>query len=118
MLASAGDAAEDRIPVAIETARGAAGRGAARRRAAGLPGQPAGGGPVPGTHLGVGQKGDHAGAMALAIILRTDAHLHRRLPGDSAVDNDHVPASALTGGGPPESPALARLATGGYPIAW
>jgi hypothetical protein len=65
-----------------------------------------------------GKKSDHADAMALANILRTDAHLHRRLPGDSAVDNDHVPACWLTGGGPPKSPALARLATGGYPIAW
>jgi hypothetical protein len=32
-----------------------------------------------------GKKSDHLDAMALANILRTDAHLHRMLPDDSAL---------------------------------
>ncbi len=32
-----------------------------------------------------GKKSDHADAMTLANILRTDAHLHRTLPADSGL---------------------------------
>lgn len=56
MLAGAGDSAEEPIPVAIETPRGLL---VAVLRAAGrpiLPDQPAGGGPLSGTHVGVGQE--------------------------------------------------------------
>lgn len=83
MLAAAGDSAEYPIPVAIETPRGLL---VAVLRAAGRPVYPI-------NPLAVaryrerssvsGKKSDHADAMALANILRTDAHLHRRLPDDS-----------------------------------
>jgi transposase len=85
MLAESGDSAEAAIPVAIETPRGllvAALRGTVR--------------PIyPINPLAVaryrertsvsGKKSDHVDAMALANILRTDAHLHRMLPDDSAL---------------------------------
>ena len=83
MLASAGDSAEVPIPVAIETPRGLL---VAVLRAAGRPIYPI-------NPLAVaryrertsvsGKKSDHVDAMALANILRTDAHLHRMLPDDS-----------------------------------
>jgi len=83
MLAAAGDSAEDPIPVAIETPRGLL---VAVLRATGRPIYPI-------NPLAVaryrertsvsGKKSDHADAMALANILRTDAHLHRMLPDDS-----------------------------------
>lgn len=83
MLAAAGDSAEDPIPVAIETPRGLL---VAVLRAAGRPVYPI-------NPLAVaryrertsvsGKKSDHVDAMALANILRTDAHLHRLLPQDS-----------------------------------
>ena len=56
MLAAAGDSAEDADPGRDRDTARAAGRGAARQRSADLPDQPAGGGPVSGTHLGVGQE--------------------------------------------------------------
>ncbi len=83
MLAAAGDNPESPVPVAIETPRGllvaallATGRpvyainpmAVARYR----------------ERISVARsKSDHADAMALANILRTDAHLHRQLPHDS-----------------------------------
>ena len=83
MLAAAGDTAEAMIPVAIETPRGLL---VAVLRATGRPIYPI-------NPLAVaryrqrtsvsGKKSDHVDAMALANILRTDAHLHRRLPDDS-----------------------------------
>lgn len=83
MLAAAGDSAQDPVPVAIETPRGLL---VAALRAAGRPVYPV-------NPLAVaryrertsvsGKKSDHADAMTLANILRTDAHLHRRLPDDS-----------------------------------
>jgi transposase len=83
MLAAAGDTAEDPIPVAIETPRGLL---VAMLHAAGRPIYPI-------NPLAVaryrertsvsGKKSDHLDAMALANILRTDAHLHRRLPNDT-----------------------------------
>jgi transposase len=83
MLAAAGDSAEAPIPVAIETPRGLL---VAVLRASGRPIYPI-------NPLAVaryrertsvsGKKSDHVDAMALANILRTDAHLHRMLPDDS-----------------------------------
>jgi transposase len=85
MLAAAGDGREQPIPVAIETPRGLL---VAVLRAAGRPIYPI-------NPLAVaryrertsvsGKKSDHLDAMALANILRTDAHLHRMLPDDSAL---------------------------------
>src|SRR4051794_11213150 len=85
MLAAAGDSAQAPIPVAIETPRGLL---VAALRAAGRPVYPI-------NPLAVaryrertsvsGKKSDHIDAMALANILRTDAHLHRMLPADSAL---------------------------------
>jgi hypothetical protein len=85
MLAAAGDSAAGPVPVAIETPRGLL---VAALRAAGRPVYPV-------NPLAVaryrertsvsGKKSDHADAMTLASILRTDAHLHRRLPDDSAL---------------------------------
>jgi transposase len=83
MLAEAGDSPKNRIPVAVETARGllfaclrATGRkvysinpmAVARYRE---------------RHRVARAKSDHADAMALANILRTDADVHRPLPADS-----------------------------------
>jgi transposase len=83
MLAAAGDGPTCRIPVAVETARGlliaclrATGRAVysinplavARYRE---------------RHRVTRAKSDHADAMALANILRTDADAHRPLPADS-----------------------------------
>jgi hypothetical protein len=85
MLAAAGDCAEAPIPVAIETPRGLL---VAVLRAIGRP-------IYPTNPLAVaryrertslsGKKSDHVDALALANILRTDAHLHRALPEDSAL---------------------------------
>jgi transposase len=83
MLAEAGDCAEEPIPVAIETPRGLL---VAALRATGRPVYPINPLAVARyrerTSLS-GKKSDHVDAMALANILRTDAHLHRRLPADS-----------------------------------
>jgi Transposase len=83
MLAAAGDSAEELIPVAIETPRGLL---VAVLRATGRPIYPI-------NPLAVaryrertsvsGKKSDHVDALALANILRTDAHLHRMLPDDT-----------------------------------
>src|SRR5215207_9483606 len=85
MLTAAGDSSEEPIPVAIETPRGLL---VAVLRASGRPIYPI-------NPLAVaryrqrtsvsGKKSDHVDAMALANILRTDAHLHRMLPDDSAL---------------------------------
>jgi len=85
MLVAAGDSAEEPIPIAIETPRGLL---VAVLRATGRPIYPI-------NPLAVaryrertsvsGKKSDHLDAMALANILRTDAHLHRMLPDDSAL---------------------------------
>jgi transposase len=83
LLVEAGDTAQEPIPVAVETARGllisclrATGRkvysinpmAVARYRE---------------RHRVARAKSDHADAMALANILRTDADMHRPLPADS-----------------------------------
>ena len=84
MLDAAGDSAEEPIAAAIETPRGLL---VAALRAMGRPIYPI-------NPLAVaryrertsvsGKKSDHVDAMALANILRTDRHLHRLLPDDSA----------------------------------
>ena len=85
MLAAAGDSAADPVPVAIETPRGLL---VAVLRASGRPVYPVN--PLAVARyrertLVSGKKSDHADAMTLANILRTDAHLHRRLPDDSGL---------------------------------
>jgi transposase len=85
LLAAAGDSAHEPIPVAIETPRGLL---VAALRAIGRPVYAI-------NPLAVaryrertsvsGKKSDHVDAMALANILRTDRHVHRMLPGDSAL---------------------------------
>jgi transposase len=85
MLAAAGDSAADPIPVAIETPRGLL---VAVLRATGRPVYPINPLAVAryrGRTSVSGKKSDHADAMALANILRTDAHLHRTLPADSGL---------------------------------
>ena len=84
MLDAAGDSVEEPIAAAIETPRGLL---VAALRAMGRPIYPI-------NPLAVaryrertsvsGKKSDHVDAMALANILRTDRHLHRLLPDDSA----------------------------------
>ncbi len=83
ILTAAGDTADEPIPVAIETPRGLL---VAVLRATGRPIYPI-------NPLAVaryrertsvsGKKSDHVDAVALANILRTDAHRHRMLPDDS-----------------------------------
>src|SRR3954464_3984344 len=85
MLAAAGDSPEAPIPVAIETPRGLL---VAVLRASGRPVYPINPLAVAryrGRTSMSGKKSDHVDAMALANILRTDAHLHRMLPEDSAL---------------------------------
>jgi transposase len=83
LFEAAGDTAADPIPVAIETPRGllvAALRATGRTVYAINPMAVA----RYRERLSVSRtKSDHADAMALANILRTDAHLHRQLPADS-----------------------------------
>src|SRR5437763_505274 len=83
LLAEAGDNAEEPIPVAIETSRGLL---VAALRATGRPScaiNPMGVARYRERHCVSRKKSDHADAMTLANILRTDAHAHRRLPADS-----------------------------------
>lgn len=85
MLVAAGDSAEDPIPVAIETPRGLL---VAALRAACRPIYPINPMAVARYRERTsvsGKKSDHVDAMALANILRTDRHLHRMLPDDSAL---------------------------------
>lgn len=83
MLAAAGDSTEERIPVVIETPRGllvAALRGSGRTVYAINPMAVA---RYRERHAVSGKKSDHADAMVLASILRTDAAVHRALPADT-----------------------------------
>ncbi|MFD4198789.1 IS110 family RNA-guided transposase [Amycolatopsis thermoflava] len=83
MLADAGDSRETPIPVAIETPRGllvAALRETGRTIYAINPMAVA---RYRERHTVSRKKSDHADAMVLANILRTDAHAHRPLPADS-----------------------------------
>ncbi|MET9030852.1 IS110 family transposase, partial [Nocardia sp. NPDC004168] len=83
MLADAGDSREAPIPVAIETPRGllvAALRETGRAIYAINPMAVA---RYRERHTVSRKKSDHADAMVLANILRTDAHIHRQLPVDT-----------------------------------
>jgi hypothetical protein len=83
MLAAAGDTAGSRIPVAIETPRGLL---VAALRAAGRPVyaiNPMAVARYRDRHTTSRGKSDHADALVLANILRTDAHVHRALPADT-----------------------------------
>ncbi len=83
MLAEANDAAENPIPVAIETHRGLL---VAAPRATGRPSyavNPLSASRYHARHQVPGSKSDAADAVLLANILRTDAAAHRRLPADT-----------------------------------
>ncbi|MGD3112100.1 IS110 family transposase [Streptomyces sp. YGL11-2] len=83
VLAEAGDGPEHRIPVAVETARGllfACLRSTGRKVYSINPMAVA---RYRERHRVARAKSDHADAVALANILRTDADLHRPLPADS-----------------------------------
>jgi transposase len=83
LLAEAGDSADEPIPVAIETARGlliACLRTSGRKVYSINPMAVA---RYRERHTVARAKSDHADAVALANILRTDADAHRPLPADS-----------------------------------
>jgi transposase len=83
MLAAAGDTPDAPIPVAIETPRGLL---VAALRATGRPVyaiNPMAVARYRDRHTVARSKSDHADAMILANILRTDAHVHRPLPADT-----------------------------------
>jgi transposase len=83
MLAEAGDTSEAPIPVAIETPRGLL---VAALRSTGRPVysiNPMAVARYRERHTVSRGKSDHADAMTLANILRTDQHVHRRLPADT-----------------------------------
>ncbi|TCC55398.1 IS110 family transposase [Kribbella pittospori] len=83
MLAEAGDTSVDPIPVAIETPRGLL---VATLRATGRPVysiNPMAVARYRERHTVSRGKSDHADAMTLANILRTDQHIHRRIPADT-----------------------------------
>jgi transposase len=83
MLTSAGDCAEDPVPVAIETPRGLLVASLRATRRPVYPINPLAVARYRERHSVARAKSDHADAMTLANILRVDAHLHRRLPADS-----------------------------------
>lgn len=83
LLAEVGDSTEDPIPVAIETPRGLL---VAALRATGRPVyaiNPMAVARYRERHSQSRKKSDHADAVVLANILRTDASMHRRLPADT-----------------------------------
>jgi transposase len=83
LLAGHGDAAEDPVPVAIETPRGLL---VACLRATGrkvYPVNPMAVARYRDRHTTAGRKSDKGDALVLANILRTDLHAHRPLPADS-----------------------------------
>ncbi|MFF2549341.1 IS110 family transposase, partial [Kitasatospora sp. NPDC058063] len=83
LLAEHGDSPDDPIPIAIETSRGllvACLRASGRRVFAINPMAVA---RYRDRHVVSRKKSDHQDAVVLANILRTDAGLHRPLPGDS-----------------------------------
>lgn len=83
LLAQVGDRPDDPVPVALETARGLL---VASLRATGRPVyaiNPLSAARYRQRRSVSRAKSDHADAMVLANILRTDAHEHRPLPADS-----------------------------------
>ena len=83
LLAEAGDSAEHRIPVAIETPRGllVASLRATGRSVYAI--NPLAVARYRERHSVARSKSDHADAMTLANILRVDAHVHRKMPADT-----------------------------------
>lgn len=83
VLADAGDSEDNPIPVAIETPRGllVAALRATRRRVYSI--NPMAVARYRERWTAARSKSDHADAVVLANILRTDAHAHRPLPADS-----------------------------------
>jgi transposase len=83
LLAEAGDRPQEPIPVAIETARGllVACLGATGRPVYAI--NPLAVARYRQRHAVSGKKSDHADALVLANILRTDQAAHRPLPADS-----------------------------------
>ncbi|GGL20723.1 IS110 family transposase [Mangrovihabitans endophyticus] len=83
MLAAAGDSVDEPIPVAIETPRGllVAALRTSRRRVYSI--NPMAVARYRERYSVSRKKSDHADAVVLANILRTDAHAHRPLPHDS-----------------------------------
>jgi transposase len=83
LLAEAGDTNEDPIPVAVETARGLliSCLRLTSRRVYSI--NPLAVARYRERHRVTRAKSDHADAMALANVLRTDAEVHRPLPADS-----------------------------------
>lgn len=83
LLAEAGDGPENHIPVAVETARGLliACLRATGRKVYSI--NPTAVARYRERHRVARAKSDHADAVALANILRTDADVHRPLPADS-----------------------------------
>ena len=80
---STATAADDPVPVAIETPRGLL---VACLRATGRPVYPVNPMAVAryrDRHSVAGRKSDHGDALVLANVLRTDMHVHRPLPADS-----------------------------------
>ena len=101
LLAEHGDTAAEPIPVAIETSRGLL---VACLRAVGRPAyaiNPLAVSRYRGRHSVARAKSDHADAMILANIVRTDADAHRPLPADSELVQ-----------------AIAVLARGGQDATW
>jgi transposase len=101
LLADHGDSATDLIPVAIETSRGLL---VASLRATGRPMyaiNPLAVSRYRERHTVTRAKSDHADALVLANILRTDASAHRLLPLDTELVQ-----------------AIAVLARGGQDAAW
>ncbi|MFD6568888.1 IS110 family transposase [Micromonospora profundi] len=83
LLAEAGDSCEDPIPVAIETPRGLLVAALRETSRAIYSINPMAVARYRERHTVSRKRSDHADAMVLANILRTDAHAHRSLPADS-----------------------------------
>jgi Transposase len=83
LLAGHGDHADDLIPVAIETPRGLLTSCLRATGRAVYPINPMAVARYRDRHSVAGRKSDHGDAIVLANILRTDAHAHRPLPGDT-----------------------------------
>ncbi|WP_424188189.1 IS110 family transposase [Actinokineospora sp. G85] len=83
MLADAGDSREEPIPVAIETPRGLLVAALRETDRAIYAINPMAVARYRERHTVSRKKSDHADAMVLANILRTDAHAHRPLPADT-----------------------------------
>jgi hypothetical protein len=122
MLATAGHSAETPIPLAIETPRGLL---VAVLRATGRPIYPIN--PLAVARYRArtsvsGKKSNHVDAMALANILRTDAHLHRMLPATRRRPGQSVcsraPIKTVCGGAPSLFKNCVRGCASSIPASW